>query len=185
MPSDKDRLYVALYARGGAPVMPGLEDTYHWALIVGPKTESNASRGRRFHAKEKLHVFGNPPVPQSVWEYEEREIPMMPTSMLLVRIMIGKVKDGNRLESILRGIPVRPEVGGWNCVAWVKEAVEIALQDKRALGNPRNLSWDSIRDVAMWYVEDKKAAHRFDGQGEYDQSKAATWDMLEGVERVP
>lgn len=27
MPSDKDRLYVALYARGGAPVMPGLEDT--------------------------------------------------------------------------------------------------------------------------------------------------------------
>lgn len=27
MPSDKDRLYVALYARGGRAVMPGLEDT--------------------------------------------------------------------------------------------------------------------------------------------------------------
>jgi hypothetical protein len=30
----------------------------------------------------------------------------------------------------------------------------------------------------MWYVEEKKAAHRFDGQGQYDQDKAATWDML-------
>jgi hypothetical protein len=28
MPSDKDRLYVTLYARGGAPKMPGLEDTH-------------------------------------------------------------------------------------------------------------------------------------------------------------
>lgn len=27
MPSEKDRLYVALYARGVAPTMPGLEDT--------------------------------------------------------------------------------------------------------------------------------------------------------------
>lgn len=122
---------------------------------------------------------------QTVWEYEEREIPMRPTSMLLVRIMIGKVKDRNRLESILRNIPLQPEVEGWNCVAWVKEAINTALQDKRALGSPKNLSWDSIRDLAMWYVGEKKAAHRFDGQGEHDQSKAATWDMLEGVELVP
>jgi hypothetical protein len=28
MPSNKDRLYVALYARGGAAKMPGGEDTY-------------------------------------------------------------------------------------------------------------------------------------------------------------
>ncbi|KAK3352226.1 hypothetical protein B0T25DRAFT_455583 [Lasiosphaeria hispida] len=173
MPSDKARLYVALYGRGGAPVMPGLEDTYHWALIVGPKTESNASRGHRFHAKEKFHVFGNPPVAQTVWEYEEREIPMMPTSMLLVRIVIGKVKDRSRLESILRNIPLQPEVEGWNCVAWVKEAVETALQDKRALGSTKNLNWDSIRELAMWYINEKKAAHRFDGLGGYDQSKAA------------
>ena len=28
MPSDKDRLYVCLYARSGAAKMPGKEDTY-------------------------------------------------------------------------------------------------------------------------------------------------------------
>ncbi|KAH8742342.1 hypothetical protein F5883DRAFT_513450 [Diaporthe sp. PMI_573] len=100
MPSEKDRLYVALYARGGAPTMPGLEDTYHWALIVGPKTESEGSQGHRFHAKERLGFVGSPPVAQSVWQYEELDIPMVPTSMLLVRIVVGKVKSMSRLRSI-------------------------------------------------------------------------------------
>ncbi|KAF4965164.1 hypothetical protein FZEAL_10797 [Fusarium zealandicum] len=159
--------------------------SYRDSKTLGPKTESSASRGRRFHAKEKLRVVGNPPMPRSVWEYEERDIPMMPTSMLLVRVIIGKVKDMSRLKSIFRNIPIRPGVEGWSCVAWVKEAVETALQDTRALGVPQTLTWDSIRDVAMWYVAEKKAAHRFDGQGDYDQSQAATWDMLKGFERVP
>lgn len=106
--------------------------------------------------------------------------------MLLVRVMIGKVKDKSRLESISRGIPVRPEVEGWNCVAWVQESVETALQEERALGtSKKKLDWKSIRGLAMWYVEKKNPAHRFDGQGQYDLSKAATWDMLEGVEKVP
>lgn len=39
--------------------------------------------------------------------------------------------------------------------------------------------------LMLWYVERKKAAHRFDGQGQYDQSKAATWNMIKGVEQVP
>ncbi|KXJ84944.1 hypothetical protein Micbo1qcDRAFT_186820 [Microdochium bolleyi] len=101
MPSGKDRLYVALYARGGDPTMPGLEDKYHWALIVGPKLESSASRGYRFHAKEKLSFVG-------------METSMTATSMLLVRIMVGKQ------------IPVRPEIEGWNCVGWDSSALSKA-----------------------------------------------------------
>jgi hypothetical protein len=50
---------------------------------------------------------------------------------------------------------------------------------------PQNAHWNSIRDTAMWYVEEKKAAHRFDGQGGFDQNKAATWDMIDGLERTP
>lgn len=110
---------------------------------------------------------------------------MMSTSRLLVRVMIGKVKDKSRLASILGGIPVRPEVEGWNCVAWVQEAVKTALQEEALGTSKQNIDWKSIRDVAMWYVEEKKSAHRFDGQRRYDQKTAATWDMLEGVERVP
>ncbi|KAM0274862.1 hypothetical protein ACHAQH_007787 [Verticillium albo-atrum] len=36
--------------------MPGLEDTYHWALIVGPKIEDQDSKGARFHANEKIRL---------------------------------------------------------------------------------------------------------------------------------
>lgn len=181
--------------------MPGLEDTYvhalsahppcpdrcryHWALIVGPKTEDEDSKGARFHAKEKIRLVGAGPMPESVWEYEERESSMMPTSMLLVRVMIGKVKDTNRLKSLLRSIPIRSGVEGWNCVTWVKEAFETAQRDKRVLGTPNSVYWDSIRNTAMWYVEQKKADHRFDGRGAFDQTKAATWDMIDGRERVP
>ncbi|MCJ1335945.1 hypothetical protein MMC09_001219 [Bachmanniomyces sp. S44760] len=54
MPSDKGRLYVALYARGGKPTMPGSEDTYHWALIVGPKEEKEGKQGVRYHAVNRV-----------------------------------------------------------------------------------------------------------------------------------
>jgi hypothetical protein len=123
-------------------------------------------------------------VAQSVWKYEEVDIPMAPTSMLLVRIMVGKVKNMGRLQSIFERTPVRPEVEGWNCVGWVKEALLAAMKDGKALGSCAGESWESIRDVAMWYVEQKKAAHRFDGTVSFDSSKAATWDMLEGVELI-
>lgn len=161
------------------------QERYHWALMVGPKSETVQSQASRFHAKEYISFVGNPPTQRAVWEYEERDTTVLPTSMQLVRVLIGKVKDMNRLKSIFRNIPVRPEVQGWNCVGWVKEGVETALQDKNTLGVPKTLSWDLIRDAAMWYVAQKKAAHRFDGQGDYDQDKAAPWDMLEGIERVP
>ncbi|KJZ71011.1 hypothetical protein HIM_09590 [Hirsutella minnesotensis 3608] len=183
MPSGKDRLYVALYARGGAPTMPGLEDTYHWSFIVGPKTEGIHSRGSRFHAVEKI-VENDQSGPKAAWAYEEREIGMEPTSMLLVRIMIAKVKSVRRLRSLFEGVPVRPDVVGWNCVGWIKEALEAALSDGKALGTSAS-DWESVRDTAMWYVETKKAAHRFDGKGHYDSKVAATWDMMQGVELTP
>ncbi|KAI0010039.1 hypothetical protein F4779DRAFT_617072 [Xylariaceae sp. FL0662B] len=168
MVSNKDRLYIALYARSGAPKMPGLEDT------------------NSLSAKEKITLVGRPPRPQSIWQYEERTIHLQPTQMLLVRVVVGKVKDTRRLQSKLRQIPVRPEIPDWNCVSWVKEALQVVISDKKAMSTVVP-SWDSARDPAMWYVESKKASHRFDGQapaGQYDSDKAATWDMLEGKELI-
>ncbi|KAI1325731.1 hypothetical protein F5Y16DRAFT_411254 [Xylariaceae sp. FL0255] len=153
MPSDKDRLYIALYARGGSPKMPGLEDTS--ALIVGPQNDKGpAAEGTRFHAKEVVTVTGVPPRPQMVWTYEEKNIALRPTALLLVRIVIGK------------------------------EAMEVLLQDGKALGTSAK-SWTAVRDMSMQYVAQKKAAHRFDGKGNYDLARVATWDMLEGKEIVP
>ncbi|KFA53510.1 hypothetical protein S40293_06531 [Stachybotrys chartarum IBT 40293] len=165
MPSDKDRLY-------------------HWAFIVGPKTESANSYGRRFHAKETMTVEGTPPVLKSRWVYENRETSMAPTSMLLTRIVIAKVKDKRRLQSIFEDTPLRPEVDGWNCVGWAKEGFEAALRNGNALGTSAD-NWKLVRDTAMWYVEKKKAEHRFDGTADYDPTRAPTWDMLENKELSP
>ncbi|POR35771.1 Uncharacterized protein TPAR_04048 [Tolypocladium paradoxum] len=185
MPSNKDRLYLALYARGGAPQMPGLEDSYHWAFVTGPKVEpKSGGQGTRFHAKEGLISVGEPPTPQWVWTYEEKPIPLQPTQMLLVRVVIGKIKDQHRVRATFERTPIRSEVPGWNCVAWAEEAFRELLRDRKALDKAVD-NWDLVRDTAMWYVEQKKADHRFDGQGQYDQSRAATWDMLLGEELIP
>ncbi|KAF5868237.1 uncharacterized protein Bfra_007434 [Botrytis fragariae] len=81
MPSGKHRLYIALDARGGNPTMPEKENTYHRALIVGPKKEVEDSRGTRFHAKELLSASTGKPE----FEYEEVSIPLRATQLLLLQ----------------------------------------------------------------------------------------------------
>ncbi|EGY23380.1 uncharacterized protein VDAG_04818 [Verticillium dahliae VdLs.17] len=98
--------------------------------------------------------------------------------------MVGKVKSTSRLRSIFQHTPVRPEVEGWNCVGWVKEALLAAMQDGRALEKYAG-GWQEVRDTAMLYVQSKKEAHRFDGTVYFDPAQPATWDMLSGVELIP
>lgn len=78
---------------------------------MGPKVEEESSKGVRYNAKESPKLGGG-----SEWFFEGRECALAPTSMLLVRIMIGKVADKNRLVEILRNTPIRQGQPGWNCV---------------------------------------------------------------------
>ncbi len=134
--------------------------------------------------RERLVAMGDPPVPQWNWQLEVLDFSMRRTSMLLVRVVIGKVTNGSRLRAIFESTPLRPDEDGWNCVAWVKEAFEAAIHDGNALGTAA-ASWESARDTAMRYVGEKTAAHRFDTSGSYDADNAPTWDILEGIELVP
>ncbi|OKL63912.1 hypothetical protein UA08_00612 [Talaromyces atroroseus] len=150
--------------------MPGKEDTYHWALIVRPKIETEDGMGFRYDAKEKPKIGGG-----SEWFFEERERPLAPTSMVLFRITAGKVADGNRLVEILRNTPIRQDQPGWNCVLWVKEALERLKVDPKALGTSA-IEWEKMRDEAMGYCQQKKYQHPFDGQGNFNMRKVPTYD---------
>ncbi|VBB78305.1 Putative protein of unknown function [Podospora comata] len=177
MARNKPRLYVALYARGGAARMPGGEDGYHWALITGPKREADASRGKRYHAKE--------PRP-GVWEYSEQNTGTASTLMILVRIRIAKVKNMVRLEQVLRSVPIRVGQPGWNCVEWVREALSALAGDGKALGTSR-IDWQTVRVTAMRYVRQKAAEHRFDGRarpGQFNPRVVPTFDLLAGREVI-
>ncbi|CAK7562210.1 MAG: hypothetical protein SEPTF4163_000045 [Sporothrix epigloea] len=177
---DKDRLYVALYIRSGAPKMPGGEDKFHWAIVVGPKLEDKNTRGRRFHAKENVQTVPN------AWEYIEEETKTLQTMRLLTRIQIGKVRNMTALESILRAIPIRAgAINGWNCVAWVREALEMVARSDTAMGTAV-LDWAKVRDAAMAFTQAKIDSHRFDGKAvvKFDMDKTPTYDLIKGKELI-
>ena len=54
--------------------------------------------------------------------------------MLLVRICIGKIEKNDKVQAILRGVPIRSNVEGWNCVYWVSEALQQPQADGNAIG---------------------------------------------------
>ncbi|KAM0554007.1 hypothetical protein ACHAPJ_007082 [Fusarium lateritium] len=161
--------------------MSGQEDEYHWALIVGPRKESKNSQGKRFHIKKTLKLTGNPPSAETCWTFEEIDISMAATSMILTRVLIGKVKDLGRLRLAFQRTPLQEEAKAWNWVNWVEEAYDEAIRDGGALSSFVT-DWRSIRDTAMLYVVTKKSGHRFDGTVAHDFTKVPTWNMLRGVE---
>lgn len=145
--------------------------SYHWALMIGPKKETEGSQGYRYHAKERIRAGGI-----SEFYFEERKCSLLPTSMLLVRIMVGKIVDEQRLVAILRDTPIRRDRSEWNCVSWVQEALEAIRADGRILGT-NSAEWQTVRDETMAYCQRKKDQHRFDGQGIYDGKKVPTYDL--------
>ena len=132
----------------------------------------------RYHAKERERVGGG-----IEWFFEEIKTPLMPTRMILCRVMIGKVEDKQRLVQILSKVPIRQEQANWNCVFWVKEALEEHKADSKAIGTSV-LDWGSVRDGVMGYTQKKKDEPRFDGKGNIDMSKVPTFDLIERKETI-
>lgn len=119
------------------------------------------------------------------WEFNEEEIKLAPTNMILARVLIAKVKDKKKFKATLRNIPIRPEVPGWTCKSWVEEAFE-ALKDVQAISC--SFDWDTVSQTALCYVRYKAENHRYDGlaqAGYFDGTKVATWDMLDEKEIIP
>jgi hypothetical protein len=109
---------------------------------------------------------------------------MMPTQMILVRVMVAKVEHAERLAQLLRQVPIRQGQEGWNCVSWVKEALSDLQKSKKILGTSV-MEWQAIRDAAMQFCQLKKDTHRFDGKGNFDTSQVATSDLIQKKETIP
>jgi len=171
MVSGKQRLYIALYARGGAG--------YHWAFITGPKDESDSSEGKRYHLRERY----DPVTGRNRWHYEGLDIPMQPTGQLLVRIMIAKIEKPKRLEQILSRVTLVQDDPNWRCRHWVRDGVLELKADGNTLGTAQ-LDWNYLESTVNWFVELKKSQHRFDGQRSWNTMKVPTYDTLENKETM-
>jgi hypothetical protein len=147
-------------------------------LLAGPKTEESGTNGTRYHAKERMAAGGI-----SEWAFEERTASMMPTQMILTRVLVAKVENMERLAQLLRQIPIRQGQEGWNCVSWVQEALSELGKSKKIVGTSA-VEWNAVRDAAMDYVQRKKAQHRFDGEGSFDTSHVPTFDLIQKKETI-
>lgn len=142
--------------------------------------------GTKFHAKEDM---SRQPYTWTMTE-EEETLGTHQSARLLTRTLIGKVNNRQTLETTLKSIPVRAgQEGhdGWNCVAWVKEAVEELAEEGNDALCSSMLDWPRIRAKALEYTREKVASHRFDGKPatyKFVQEDIPTYDMVTDKEIV-
>jgi len=170
MPSNKPRLYVALYISG---VINNEERKYHWAFIIGPKVETEPEvPGMRYHVKN---------APVVGWKYEEAELGnVKKTNTLLARILIAKIEDEERLVKIFRSAPVVNNDANWRCRTWVADVLATINKDGKAVGTSE-LDWKKIEALAREYVGKKTAAKRYESVAELDLPRP-TFDLIQGKE---
>jgi hypothetical protein len=150
--------------------------------LVGPKEDQKegqaAVRGVRYHARERMNPGGN-----SVWQFEEIEAIMLPTQMILVRIVLAKVLNTDKLAQLLRQIPIRQGEEGWNCVSWVEEAL-LHVENSKGIVGTSVVDWKIVRDTAMSYCQRKRDEHRFDGSVEFRRDRVPTFDLTQKKETI-
>ncbi|CAK7235422.1 hypothetical protein SCUCBS95973_009264 [Sporothrix curviconia] len=126
------------------------------------------------------------PTSPTTWIYDEQSIPPY-DMMLLARVLIGKIRNRARFEAVLRNVPVPP--ANRSSFAWVQAALgALAADAAGSMGKSSNLAWSAVSNAATEYIDHKATEHRYDGRapvGQFDFSKPATFDLLQGKEIVP
>ena len=174
---DKPRLYVALYPRGESSTSSSFRnlsncDFYHWALVVGPQTAGRTDPGTRYHV---AHIEDG----TNKYLYEEQDIPLnIITQKGLVRVAVCKVTDEERLQSILRDLPIPGDDPTFNCYTWVRKAFLALHDDGRATKSYlKSDDWDGVEACARKYCKRKRDAGRFQERPPAANNAAVDWDV--------
>ncbi|KAB8616630.1 hypothetical protein FH972_025965 [Carpinus fangiana] len=184
VPSNKERLYVSLFATGQRQGVP--ERVFHWALTTGPKVETEDSRGHRMHVKNEMRPDGAGGFHQK-WVYQDIDVTVLATAQSIARICIGKILDMDKVRDIVASVPVVQDDPTWRCRQWVIDAVSaLASSTGGAVGRSVDLhNWQAIEAVAKGYGNEKVDAGRFRvGGGKWDITKVPTFDMMAGRELI-
>jgi len=150
-PLPQGRLYLALYIRDGyKPSLIESDDRYHWALLAIPSDTSNSTKtdqATRFHIRD----YHSGPA-ETAWIYEEINVDASGTPKLLAQILIGDIIDTESLLELIRDLPFVRETEGWNCVGWLKsavDAIELAKYGEVVSKNSGQHSWLQLRNLAL------------------------------------
>ncbi|CAK7228931.1 hypothetical protein SBRCBS47491_007076 [Sporothrix bragantina] len=161
------------------------------AIASGSESSSSSNSSNLAASPTSPTLPTSPTDPSSrtsptTWVYDEQSIPPYDL-MLLARVLIGKIRNPARFEAILREVPVPS--GNRNSFTWVQAALETLAADAAgSMGKSSNLAWPAVCNAAIEYIDQKATEHRYDGLapvGQFDFSKPATFDLLQGKEVVP
>lgn len=178
--SNKARLYVVLYARGQKGAEP--ERRFHWALAWGPKEEKKDRTGRLWHVKDTYRAD----LTLGTWWLETKTIVSgMVEGTSLGRVMVGKILDVDRMERVLRDLPLKQGDPKWTCRSWICDALS-ALADSGAIGTSVDLKdWSEIEVTCRRFANGKVEQGRFRAGTRANVSVLPTYDMLQEKETVP
>ena len=172
MTSNKDRLYVALYARG----VETSPRTYYWALFRCPKAKaSDHTSGVRYHVKNSIR----PGYDGLLWYFEQKELGDFVSGLLLVRVLVAKIEKPDLLDDCVRRVPIVQDDKNWTCRIWVRDA--LASLDTEGVLGTKVTDWMKIEEQTKHYAEEKHAVDRW-RDPKWDARKTATWDMLKEKE---
>ncbi|TPX18632.1 uncharacterized protein E0L32_002489 [Thyridium curvatum] len=129
MTRNKPRLYVVCFFR--TPQQGGNPDPYHWGLASGPK-------GGGMDGMLLYHVRNIPTAQGVQWQFEDppRNLSSGPTPAMLTFTAVAKIEDLERLEQVLRDVPINT-AAAWdvfNCQIWVEQALAAVMGDGRCVG---------------------------------------------------
>ena len=71
-------------------------------MLIGQKTKTEGGIGTQYHVKERLTQ-----TKETKWYYKERDISFTLTSILLIYVIIGKIKNRDWLINMLHNNPIR------------------------------------------------------------------------------
>ena len=159
MPSNKPRLYLALYARSKHP------DSYHYALHVSPKETPSSLESyttTKYHCKNIIERDANGKV-HTPWAYESTLIKLTTEPRLLVRVLLGKVHNESKLRDAFSQVPVVQRDKKFNCVEWVRLALQaVAGREGDMMEDSWKVDWEPLRKTAVEFVERLKKQGRWD-----------------------
>ncbi|KAM7182773.1 hypothetical protein V8F33_014030 [Rhypophila sp. PSN 637] len=120
MTRNKQRVYIAISPKTGGSCSEGHgeESHYNWALLILPRIENPSGPGRRIEYKSSARGIAN------------TAITGVPPREVQAKVLLGKVRDRNRLESRLAKVP---SAAGRDSYAWAKAAGQDLLFQPNAL----------------------------------------------------
>ncbi|MCJ1457069.1 hypothetical protein MMC28_007435 [Mycoblastus sanguinarius] len=127
-PPEKDCLWIVLYGIG--LTAPCDKEPYHWAFVIGPKTEVESGKGIRFSIWQRLDLDPNAPREKDtihyldwILEIEDESVAYKkhPTNEALGRFLIAEIEDKNYLYRALQDKTTIAAGHPWGRRVWVDD----------------------------------------------------------------